>query len=89
MRRDRALGEAPSSRPEPAAELCLAYLLELRLRARSNPEALGIVDRALSILARADGAANLAAMDGLRAEVQRLEDDLALCYGAPRAATLQ
>ncbi|WP_293678589.1 hypothetical protein [uncultured Phenylobacterium sp.] len=63
----------------------LNWLLELRLRVRGSPEATAIVDRCLSLLARAQGAdaAERAALD---AEVAKLADDLAIRFGPPGGA---
>ena len=66
----------------------LAYLLELRLRVRRSPEARAIVDRCLQLVARVE-AAEVHELPALQAEVRRLEDDLALRFGAPQSALLQ
>lgn len=54
----------------------LAYLLELRLRCRGNPEAMAIVDRCLALLAQAERA------DG--EELQRIEAEIDPAYRACR-----
>lgn len=67
----------------------VAWLLELRLRARGNPEGRAIVDRCLSLVARAASTADADELKAIAVEVRRLEDDLALCYGAPKRAVAQ
>lgn len=66
----------------------MAYLLALRLRLRGNPEALAIVDRGLTIVARAQ-AADAATLRRLERELIELEDELALRFGAPNSVVLQ
>jgi len=60
----------------------LAYLLEMRVRVRRNPEGLALVDRCLALVARAR-TARTEDLPALEAEVARIGDDLALRYGAP------
>lgn len=69
-------------------EDALAWLLELRLRVRSNPEALALVDRGLAIVARA-ATADAETMRALERELAELGDALALRFGAPKDAVLQ
>lgn len=66
----------------------IAHLLELRVKARGNPEATALIDRCLRLIARAraDGRADVAALDR---EVAEIADELALRYGSPRSVTLQ
>jgi hypothetical protein len=66
----------------------VAWLLELRVKVRGNREATAIVDRSLALVAQAE-AAEPDALAGLMDEVQRLGDELALWFGAPKAAVLQ
>ncbi len=66
----------------------LSYFLELRLRVRGNAEATAIVDRCLSLIARAQDA-DAEGCARLEQEVAQLADDLALRFGAPRNATVQ
>lgn len=61
----------------------LAYLLELRVRVRRSPEARAIVDRCLSLIARAADADDHTLLE-LEREVAALADDLALRFGAPK-----
>ena len=63
----------------------LAYLLELRLKMRGNPEGLAIVDRCLAMVARAE-AADALALEALHREVARLGEDLARRFGPPETA---
>lgn len=63
------------------------YFEELSLRFRGNPGALVLVQRCLSILSRAMTADRAEAL-ALDDEVDRLADDLALRFGAPRSARL-
>lgn len=75
-------------RPTPVeVDASLAYLLELRLRTRGNPEARAIVDRCLALVARAETGDGLDDLEAAR-ELQRLSDDLALRFGAPRIVDL-
>ena len=64
----------------------LAYFLELRLRLRGRSEALAIVDRCLSLLARAESGADRQEMARLAAEVDSLRADLEARFGEPRPA---
>ena len=64
----------------------VGYFLELRLRMRGNPEGRAVVDRCLSLIARAADA-DADALVALEREVQALADELALRFGAPK--TLQ
>jgi len=66
----------------------LAYLLELRIKLRRNPEARALVDRCLALVAQASEADD-AAFEVLELEVRRMADNLALRFGAPAAAQLQ
>jgi hypothetical protein len=63
-----------------------AYLLELRVRLRRNPEAREIVDRCLQLLVLAEDATDPATLDIVEAEIRRLEDELATRFGAPARA---
>ncbi len=63
----------------------LGYLLELRVRARGNPEGLAFIDRALAILTTARSA-EPEEIAILEAQIERLGRDLALRYGAPKSA---
>lgn len=75
-------------RPIPLeADASVAYLLELRVRTRGNPQARAIVDRCLALVARAESPAGLDALEAAQ-ELRRLSDDLALRFGAPRSADL-
>lgn len=65
----------------------LAYLLDLRVRARGNPEGLALIDRAIAILGRAR-TATPDELAQLHREVHRLADDLARRYGAPKRAVV-
>lgn len=67
----------------------IAHLLELRVRLRRSPEGRAIVDRCLSIVARAAAAEDPQVLARLKAEARALEDELALRFGAPRSAVLQ
>jgi hypothetical protein len=67
----------------------IAYFLELRVRLRRNPEGRAIVDRCLQLYVKAQGVADEAALCALEAEIRRLEDDLALRFGARQSVTLQ
>lgn len=61
---------------------------EVRLKVRCSREATAIVDRCLAILARAESAdPTLLAL--LEQEVEDLQDELALRFGAPQTAVLQ
>lgn len=67
---------------KPRLDEALAYLLELRLRCRGNPEALALVDRCLALLARAE-AADAAELQQLEAEIEALRVELADRFGPP------
>ncbi|PZQ61439.1 MAG: hypothetical protein DI570_12585 [Phenylobacterium zucineum] len=69
-----------------AAEI--GHVLDLRLRARRDPEIRALLDRALSILVRLDKA-DVAAFAGLAAEIDDLGARLALRFGAPRGEAVQ
>lgn len=60
----------------------LAYLLELRLRCRGNPEATAIVDRCLALLARAEHADG-EELQRIEAEIETLRTELAARFGPP------
>jgi len=62
-------------------------LLELRLRARGNREALSIIDRCIVLACRA--AAGSEKGEEISAETEAIAMELALRYGAPRGAVLQ
>ena len=74
----------PQATPQPA----LAYLLELRLKLRGNPEGTAIVDRCLALVARAEDA-DPATLAALYREAAAVGDTLALRFGAPRSTVLQ
>lgn len=63
-------------------EDALAYLLELRLRCRGNPEATAIVDRCLALLARAEHADG-EELQRIEAEIETLRAELAARFGPP------
>jgi hypothetical protein len=63
-------------------EDALAYLLELRLRCRGNPEARAIVDRCLALLARAERADG-EELQRIEAEIETLRTELAARFGPP------
>jgi len=65
----------------------VAYFLEMRVRVRDIAEARAIVDRCLSIIARAAGADGDTLM-ALEREIQALADELSLRFGAPKALQL-
>lgn len=65
----------------------LAWLLELRLKARGNRRSMQLIDRCLVLIARSPPA-SLAEHEVLRAEVQAIADTLALTYGAPSSCVL-
>ncbi|MBU1516512.1 MAG: hypothetical protein KKE02_24265 [Alphaproteobacteria bacterium] len=67
----------------------MAWLLELRLRARGNPEGRAIVDRCLALVARAASTSDPEELKAIATEVRRLDDDLALRFGAPKRAVVQ
>lgn len=67
---------------EPRLDEALAYLLELRLRCRGNPEAMALVDRCLALLARAE-TADAAELQQLEAEIEALRVELADRFGPP------
>ena len=60
----------------------LAWRLDLGLRLRGNREAMALVDRCLSIVARAE-TADPVMLRTLQGEIEGLADDLALRFGAP------
>lgn len=60
----------------------LAYLLELRLQCRGDPEATALVDRCLALLARAE-TADAAELRQLEAEIEALRVELADRFGPP------
>ncbi len=63
-------------------EEALAYLLDLRLRCRGNREALGLVDRCLLLLSRAQ-TAGAAELQQLEAEFEALRSELIQRFGPP------
>jgi hypothetical protein len=63
--------------------LSIAALLALRLRYRRNPDARALVDRALLLVSRAE-TADEAGFLVLKAESQRIADELALRFGAAK-----
>lgn len=67
---------------EPRVEEALAYLLDLRLRCRGNPDAMALVDRCLALLARAE-TANAAELQQLEVEIEVLRVELAERFGPP------
>ncbi|MBJ7411256.1 MAG: hypothetical protein JHD15_12945 [Phenylobacterium sp.] len=67
-------------------EDALAYLLDLRLRCRGNPEATALVDRCLALLARAE-TADAAELQQLEAEIEALRGELAERFGHPQTLT--
>lgn len=60
----------------------LAYFLELRLRCRGDPEAMALVDRGLSLFARAQ-TADTADLQQLEAEIEALRCELIERLGSP------
>jgi hypothetical protein len=60
----------------------LAYLLDLRLRCRGNPEAMALVDRCLALLARAE-TADAAELQELEAVIEAIRLELAARFGPP------
>ena len=56
-------------------ERWLAHFLEMRIRVRRRPALTALVDRCLSIIARADGASETE-LDVLEAEVEALRREL-------------
>ena len=67
---------------KPGLEESLAYLLDLRLRCRGNPDATGLVDRCLALLAQAE-TADAAESQQLEAEIEALRVELADRFGPP------
>jgi hypothetical protein len=67
---------------ERVLEEALAYFLELRLRCRGNPESMAMVDRCLSLLARAQ-TADRGELKRLEAEVDALRRELLDRLGPP------
>ena len=67
---------------EPRLDEALAYLLDLRLRCRGNPEAMALVDHCLALLARAE-TADAAELQQLEAEIEALRVELADRFGPP------
>jgi len=63
-------------------EEALAYLLDLRLRCRGNPEGTATVDRCLALLARAE-TADAAELQQLEVEIEVLRIELAERFGPP------
>ena len=63
-------------------EDALAYLLELRLRCRRNPDAMAIVDRCLALLARAERADG-EELQRIEGEIETLRAELAARFGPP------
>lgn len=62
----------------------LAYFLDLRLHVRGRQDALAIVDRCISMIARAE-VASVAELADLNVEVERLRAKLAARFGAKAA----
>jgi hypothetical protein len=60
----------------------LAYLLNLRLRCRGHRYATALIDRCLSLLARAETAEG-AELQHLEAEIEELRAELAERFGPP------
>ena len=69
-------------------EELIGELLELRIRVRRNPQAKSLVDLALSLMTRLDGATDAELAD-LTVEITRIHEDLALRFGAPSNANVQ
>jgi hypothetical protein len=67
---------------EPRLEEALAYLLDLRLRCRGNPNGTALVDRCLALLAQAE-TADAAELQRLEAEIETLRAELADRFGPP------
>ena len=67
---------------EPRLEDALAYLLDLRLRCRGNPEGMALVDRCLALVARAQTAGG-EELPQLDAEFEALRCELAERFGPP------
>jgi hypothetical protein len=63
-------------------EDALAYLLELRLRCRGNPDARALVDRCLALLAQAERADG-EELQRIEAEIETLRTELAARFGPP------
>ena len=63
-------------------EEAVAYFLELRLRCRGNPEAMALVDRSLTLLARAQ-TADQRELQRLEAEIDALGIELLERLGPP------
>jgi hypothetical protein len=63
-------------------EEALAYLLELRLQCRGNPEATALIDRCLALLTRAE-TADAAELQQLEVEIEALRVELADRFGPP------
>lgn len=63
-------------------EDALAYLLELRLRCRGDPDARAIVDRCLALLARAESCDG-GELQRIEAEIQTLRTELAGKFSPP------
>jgi hypothetical protein len=64
-------------------EDALAYLLDLRLRCRGNPEAMALVDRCLALLARTETADPIE-LQQLEAEIETLRGELVERFGPPQ-----
>jgi hypothetical protein len=67
-------------------EESLAYLLELRLRCRRNPDATALIDRCLALLAQAE-TADAAGLQQLEVEIETLRVELANRFGPPQGFT--
>lgn len=63
-------------------EAALAYLLDLRIRCRGNRHVTALVDRCLSLLARAETAEG-GELQHLEAEVEAIRAELAERFGPP------
>jgi hypothetical protein len=69
---------------KPRLEEALAYLLDLRLRCRGNPDGTVIVDRCLALLAQAETeTADTAELQQLEVEIEALRVELADRFGPP------
>lgn len=76
------LGSPQVSLMKPGLEDTLAYLLDLRLRCRGNPDGKAIVDRCLALLAQAE-TADAAELQQLEVEIEALRVELADRFGPP------
>jgi hypothetical protein len=67
-------------------EESLAYLLDLRLRCRGNPDGMALVDRCLALLAQAE-TADAAELQQLEVDIEALRVELADRFGPPPGLT--